>query len=517
MNLRPYQQDCIDALTRGFEEGHGKLLVVIPTGGGKTVIFAKLAEVFAKAGGRTLVLAHREELIQQAVEKIHKATGIIADVDMADRKARLSAQVVVASVQTMIRRRAKYPADHFALVVVDEAHHIPADSYLNTLRCFDGHAKVVGVTATPDRGDKKNLGKYFDHVAFEIGLPDLVKAGFLSPIRVKTVPVQIDLSQVHKVAGDYDAADLGRAIEPALITLADAIVGEAWDRKIAIFLPLRKTSNTMATLLRERGIAAEHVDGESRDRAEILRRLNRGDTQVICNAMLLTEGWDEPSIDCVVNLRPTKVRALYSQIVGRGTRLYPGKDHLLLLDFLWQSEEHNLIKPCHLVAKSDEEARAITEALSPPGGPDEEQQEMDLLDVADDVEQQRLKKIKERLEANKGRKAGTYDAMEIMLALDEKWVAGWEPSSAWDELAPTPKQLQILGSAGFDASTITCRGYASALIDRIFIRRQHHLATTKQVMRLKKWGHPSPQTATFDEATAWIEKEIRNRNERFAA
>lgn len=514
MNLRPYQQECFDAVVRGYEE-HQRQLVVIPTGGGKTILFAKLSQHMQPK--RTLVLAHREELIQQAVEKIYKATGVIADIEMAGYKARLSAPVVVASVQTMIRRRVKFPQDHFSLVVIDEAHHVLADSYLNTLRCFDSHAKVVGVTATPDRGDKKNLGKYFDHVAYETSLPELVKDGFLSPIRIKTIPIQIDLSAVSKVAGDFDANEVGSSLEPLLPALADCIASEAWDRKIAVFLPLRRISQQMASLLKARGLAAAHIDGESNDRQEILSKLDKGDLQVVCNAMLLTEGWDCPSVDCVVNLRPTKVRALYSQIVGRGTRLHPGKDHLLLLDFLWQAEEHSLVKPCHLVARSDDEAKAITQALETCKSGGDVQDTLDLLEVASDVEAQRLAKLRERVEANKHKKAGTYDALEVALALDDKWLAGWEPSSDWDLQTPTTKQLQILAGAGFDTASISCRGYASALLDRVFARREHKLATPKQVMRLKKWGHPSPHLATFDEATAWIEKEIQNRKERFAA
>lgn len=510
MQLRPYQKDCHEATLSALTE-YRRVLNVVPTGGGKTVLFAKLAEAMP---GRTLVLAHREELIQQAVEKIYKATGIAADVDMAEFKARLSARVVVASVQAMIKRREKYAPDHFSLVVVDEAHHVLADSYLHTLERFHDYAKVVGVTATPDRGDRKSLGKYFEHVAYEIGLVELVKQGFLAPIKVKTLPLKIDLSRVSKVAGDYDAGQLGEAIDPMLGSLADAIANEAWDRKCAIFLPLRKTSATMADLLRARGLAAEHVDGESKDRSAVLKRLGRDETRFICNAMLLTEGWDEPSIDCIVNLRPTKIRALYSQIVGRGTRLHPEKEHLLLLDFLWQSEQHSLVKPCHLVAKSDDEAKAITRALEGGGGGDEDQ---DLLSVADDVEEQRLAKLREKIEENTKRKPGTYDALEIALALDDRWLAGWEPASPRDELPPTEKQLSILEKARFDVQQITCRGYASALIDRLFARRAHGLATPPQVMRLKAWGHPSPHLATFEEASKWIDNELRNRRDRRAA
>ena len=510
MDLRPYQQDCLASVKRCREDSAGpKLLVVIPTGGGKTIVFAKMAEA---EEGRVLILAHREELIQQAVEKLHRATGIFASVEMADQRASLHSKVVVASVQTMLRRRDRFPVDHFSLIIVDEAHHALADSYLDTLGRFDSHACVIGFTATPDRGDKKNLGSYFEHIAFEISLLELVKQGFLSTIKVRTIPLQIDLSGLRKKRGDYDAGELGAAIDPMLPQLADAIAAEAWDRKLAIFLPLVKTSETMCKLLLQRGIRSEHVDGDSWDRPDVLRRLAKDETRAVCNAMLLTEGWDEPSIDCVVNLRPTKVRALYSQIVGRGTRLYPGKDHLLLLDFLWQSEQHSLIKPAHLIARDEEEAQEIAAVINAATAGGEE--EPDLIKVSASVEEQRLKKIRERIERNKDRKAGTYDALDFALAVEDNCLAGWEPVSEWDALAPTEGQLAVLDANKIDVSAVTMRGHASALIELVMARRNLGLASPAQVMKLKQLRHPNPHTVSVGEAGEWIAKEIRNLNER---
>ena len=180
-------------------------------------------------------------------------------------------------------------------------------------------------------------------------LLDLIRQNWLVPIRAKTIPLEINLDDVGTTAGDYNAKDLGHAIEPYLERIADVVV-EHRHRKILAFLPLVSLSRDFAVLCCERGLRAEHVDGTSEDRRDILARFGRGYTSVLTNAMLLTEGYDEPSIDCVVCLRPTKLRALYSQIVGRGTRLAAGKDHLLLLDFLWMSEEHNLVKPANLIA-----------------------------------------------------------------------------------------------------------------------------------------------------------------------
>jgi superfamily II DNA or RNA helicase len=258
--LRGYQVAACEAVQRGFAE-HQRQLLVLPTGGGKTVVLAQLAA--AHQPRRTLVLAHREELITQAAEKIRAVTGLMPEVEMADRHASLNAPVIVASVQTLSRstRRERWPRDHFGLVVVDEAHHSLADSYLSTLRYFDENAFVLGLTATPDRGDKKNLGRYYQNIAYEVTLLDLIQQNWLVPIRVKTVPLQIDLDEVGTTAGDYSADDLGHAIEPYLERIVD-VIAEHRHRKILVFLPLIELSRKFAELCRERGISSEHVEGQ---------------------------------------------------------------------------------------------------------------------------------------------------------------------------------------------------------------------------------------------------------------
>jgi superfamily II DNA or RNA helicase len=214
LEQRPYQEEAVAAVIRGFAEFKRQFLVC-PTGGGKTVIFAKLAEHYSP--NRTLVVAHREELLQQARDKLLSATGLAAEIEAADRRASLAAPVVVASVQSLSRaaRRERFPAGHFGLVVVDEAHHVLAASYKRVLAHFSG-AKVLGVTATPDRGDKREIGEVFENIAYEIGLVELVKAGFLSRIQVRTIPLRIDISGVNSVAGDSSVDELGHACQESL-------------------------------------------------------------------------------------------------------------------------------------------------------------------------------------------------------------------------------------------------------------------------------------------------------------
>jgi superfamily II DNA or RNA helicase len=303
--LRPYQREAVAASIRGFEQ-YRRQLLVSPTGGGKTVMFASLAEHYQPE--RTLVIAHRDELIEQARDKIARVTRLSPEIEKAESRASLEAPVVVASIQTL-GRRLPFAADHFGLIVIDEAHHVLAQTYQRTLAHFNG-TRVLGVTTTPDRGDKRLLADYFENIAHETTLVDLIRDGYLARIRVKTIPLQVDLSRVHLVAGDFDASEAGHCLEPHLEAIADAVAVECAHRKTLAFLPLCAISERFAAMCRERGIAAEHVDGTSTDRKGILERFRTGETTLVSNAQLWTEGFDEPSIDCILPLRPTKVRSL---------------------------------------------------------------------------------------------------------------------------------------------------------------------------------------------------------------
>jgi superfamily II DNA or RNA helicase len=503
VKLRGYQQEALSAIRQGFETRQ-RLLAVLPTGAGKTILFAHLA---ASVPGRTLVLAHREELLTQAADKIERATGLVAEIEKADQRASMSAPVVVASVQTMIGRASRWPVDHFSLVVVDEAHHALADSYQGILSRFHGHAKVLGVTATPDRGDKRNLGKYFEEIAYEVGLTRLIKDGYLSRIVVKRLPVGIDLRDVKRTAGDYSAQGVGDAIEPKLSHVADAIAGEAWDRKTIVFLPLVKTARDFAEMLRARRLDARAVAGEDKPdhRAGVLDWFAKsGSGSVLCNAMLLTEGFDQPDVDCVVCLRPTQVRALFVQMVGRGTRVHPGKNNLLLLDFLWQTEDHQLVSAARLVSGHDEDVATVEKLVETAGD-----EEIDLVEAAEDAEESRIEKLKERLKEVRKKTPGTWDLLELAFALNEEELLSYEPSMEWHEKEVTPAQAQALIKAGFDPLSITCRGHASKILDTLARRRSNELATVKQVRLLRRFGHPNPSSASFREAGAWLDKQFQ--------
>lgn len=283
VSARPYQVQAIESVMAGWYE-YSKQLLVLPTGAGKSCVFAWIAD---RIKGRTLVLAHREELVNQAIEKIHAVTGIRAGKEKAEFKATHEHEVVVASVQSMMRRLDRWPDDHFDLIVCDEAHHSISKSWMNVLNHFDTFASVLGVTATPDRGDKRNLGCYYENVAFEVSMFDLIRQGFLSKIAIKTCPLKLDISGVKQKAGDYDAGQLGASLDPYLREIARSIKEHAADRRSVVFMPLIATSEKFVAICKEEGLRAEHVDGYSPDRKEILERFAACEFDILSNAMLL--------------------------------------------------------------------------------------------------------------------------------------------------------------------------------------------------------------------------------------
>ena len=206
--------------------------------------------------------------------------------------------------------------DYFDLIVVDEAHHSMSDSYQTLLQSFET-PKVLGVTATPDRADQKNLGQFFDSKAFEYTLNQAVREGYLSPVKAQMIPLELDINNVGISNGDYAVGDIGNALEPYLNKIALEMLNYCKGRKTVVFLPLVKTSQKFCELLNLHGFRAAEVNGNSKDREEILNDFENDELDVLCNSMLLTEGWDCPCVDCIIVLRPTKVRSLYQQMVGR--------------------------------------------------------------------------------------------------------------------------------------------------------------------------------------------------------
>lgn len=485
---RPYQTEAKGAIFREWEQGRKNTLLVLPTGTGKTIVFAKVIEELVRRGKRVLVLAHRGELLDQAQDKLRRSTGLGCAVEKADQTCLGEwERVVVGSVQSLqrVQRLSNFPADYFDAIIVDEAHHTLADGYRRVLDYF-GDALVLGVTATPDRGDMKNLGEVFHSLAYEYSLPKAIRDGFLCPIKALTIPLKIDLSSVAQQNGDYQAAGLGTALDPYL----EQIASEMWEhcngRKTVVFLPLIATSQKFTELLRARGFKAVEVNGESKDRREVLEAWDSGKYDVLCNSMLLTEGWDSPFVDCIVPLRPTKIRSLFCQIVGRGTRIHPGKDHLLLLDFLWNTSRLDLCRPACLIATDELVAKKMTEKINDAGDA-VDLQEAEQAAEADCVAD-REEALAKRLAEMRNRKRTLVDPLQYEMSIQAEDLAGYVPAFGWEMEPASDTQKKRLEKFGIFADDIECAGKAALIMDRLDKRRKEGLSTPKQIRFLEGKG-----------------------------
>ena len=504
ITLRPYQNEAREAVLSEWDKGNRRTLLVLPTGTGKTIVFSSIVDHQIKHGRRALIMAHRGELLDQAGDKLKTAAGI----DCVYEKAGMSSlgskcPVTVASVQSLSRseRLDKFPADYFTDIVVDEAHHCLSESYKRVLSHFPD-ANVLGVTATPDRGDMKNLGEFFDSKAYEYSLAQAIKEKYLCPVKAQMIPLKLDISDVSINNGDYAAGEIGSALEPYLTKIAKEMLNYCRGRKTVVFLPLVKTSKKFCRILNDCGFKAAEVNGESRDRAEVLKAFEEGEYDVLCNSMLLTEGWDCPAVDCVIVLRPTKIRSLYQQMVGRGLRPYPGKDHLLLLDFLWLTARHELCRPSCIISKDETIAGKIDTAIK------ESAEGIDLIEAEKNAERDvltdRENALAGRLAAMRSAERKLVDPLQYALSIAAEDLASYSPTFAWEMAPPSARQLQFLQQRGIESACIDNAGKASLIIDRLIRRQREGLSTPKQIRCLEKFGFSHVGTWRFEQASAMI-------------
>ncbi len=509
MKLRDYQENAKNAILQEWENGTKKTLLVLPTGTGKTIVFSSVIEARVRQGDRVLVLAHRGELLDQAADKLEKSTGLKSSVEKAENTSLGSwFRVVVGSVQTLMRQKRlkQFEPDHFDTIIIDEAHHSVSSSYQVVLDYFS-NANVLGVTATPDRSDMKNLGEYYESLAFEYTLPRAIKEGYLSPIKALTLPLKLDLSNVSMSAGDFKPSDVDNALDPYLHQIADEMVEHCKNRKTVVFLPLIATSQKFRDILNDKGFRAAEVNGMSEDREEILKDFENDKYNVLCNSMLLTEGWDCPSVDTVVVLRPTKVRSLYSQMIGRGTRLHPGKDHLLVLDFLWHTERLDLCHPAHLISTNDEVAKRMTELIekeTAAGAP------VDIEVIEEeakaDVQAEREEALAKTLEEMRKRKKKLVDPVQYEMSIMDQDLTSYVPSFGWEMAPASEAQKASLEKAGILPDSIDNAGKASLLLERIEKRRKEGLATPKQIRQLEGRGFLHVGEWSFQDANSMISR-----------
>lgn len=502
--LRPYQAEAKQAILAAWDEGYRKTLLVLPTGCGKTVVFSSVTENQVNKGHRVLIMAHRGELLDQAADKLKEASGLDSVLEKAESTSLGSfLPVTVGSVQSLAqeKRLARFPNDYFQDIIVDEAHHCLSDSYKRVLDHFPD-ANILGVTATPDRGDMKNLGEFFDSKAYEYSMTEAIREGYLCPIKAQMIPLELDIADVGISSGDFSAGEIGHALEPYLHQIAAEMATYCQGRKTVVFLPLIATSQKFCAMLNDAGLRAAEVNGNSDDRSEVLADFEAGKYDVLCNSMLLTEGWDCPSVDCIVVLRPTKIRSLYQQMVGRGMRLSPGKTELLLLDFLWMTERHDLCRPSALISKDEAIAKKIDERMV------EDADGFDLIEAEEQAERdilaERESALAKQLAEMRGKKRKLVDPLQYALSIAAEDLTNYVPTFAWEMAPPSEKQIAFLERRGIFADSVRNAGLASLLIDRLQRRQQMGLATPKQIRCLERYGFRQVGTWAFEDASSLI-------------
>lgn len=352
--LRPYQLAGLEAVRLSRAKGVNRQLISMPTGSGKTVLFAHIPALPGVPAGQTLVLAHRDELLEQAAAKIaHWNPGLSVSIEQGERYADPAADIIISSVGTLGRkvskRRERFDWNRINVCIVDEAHHATASTYKTILEAggflADNPNKLlVGVTATPNRADGTPLAAIFEEIVYHYSLRQGITDGWLCDLTAIRVDTRASLDSVRTTAGDFNLKDLAEAVNTAQ---RNKIITQAWrenaeNRQTIVFCVDIQHSVDMAAMFQAIGVKAEAVWGDDPQRAEKLARHNAGEIQVLCNCAVLTEGYDSPIVACVVLARPTKSSLLYQQMIGRGTRLFTDKPDCLVMDCFDQTGRHSL-------------------------------------------------------------------------------------------------------------------------------------------------------------------------------
>jgi superfamily II DNA or RNA helicase len=538
MNLRPYQSAASDAIFKEWED-NDSTLVVMPTGGGKTVLFADvIRRVFPR---RALVIAHREELIFQARDKIQRVTGLAADVEMGEYRAEGGlfgqARVVVSTIQTQCSggdgggRMSKFDPQRFGVLIIDEAHHATSRSYRRVIDYYRTNPalKVLGVTATPDRADEEALGQVFQSVAFDYEVLDAIHDGWLVPIEQQMVHVEgLDYSSIRTTAGDLNGGDLAAVMEAEknLQQMASASLTIIGQRRALVFTASVKAAEMTAEIFnRHRAEMAAWVCGKTdRDeRRKVLADFAAGKIQVVCNCGVLTEGFDDPGVEVIIMGRPTKSRSLYSQMVGRSTRPLPGvvdgpetaderraaiaasaKPSCLVVDFVGNAGKHKLVTSADILGgKVSEEALELALARTlKAGGPVKMAEALDEAE-AELQEQKRLAEAarRARLVATARFTTQTVDPFDV-LHLDPVKPRGWDNVKQLTE-----KQRSLLAKQGINPDNLSF-SQGKQLISEIFRRWDGKLCSFKQAKVLRKYGFNTE--VSFAEASATIDALAKN-------
>jgi superfamily II DNA or RNA helicase len=537
---RDYQRKASDSIFAEWEDVNSTL-VVMPTGGGKTILFADV--IRRSFPRRAMVLAHREELIWQACDKIKRATGLSCEVEMGDYRAHADsglfgrASVIVSTIQTQTSggdgggRMAKFDPMDFGLLIIDEAHHACSPSYRRVIDYYrsNPNLKVLGVTATPDRADEEALGQVFDTVAFDYEILDAIHDGWLVPIEQQMVNVDgLDFSAIRTTAGDLNGADLAAVMESErnLHGIAAPSIDIIGSKRALVFTSSVKCAETLSEIFnRHRSGMSAWVCGKTPkdERRKILSDFNSGLIQVVCNCGVLTEGFDDPGVEVVIMGRPTKSRSLYSQMVGRATRPLPGivdgpetpedrrnaiassaKRNCLVVDFCGNSGRHKLVTSADILGgKVSDEAieRAIAKAkktgkATPMSQLLEEEEEK----IKEEREKRRLAEEARRARLTVKAKYSTQkiDPFDV-LHIEPVKLRGWDSGKVLSE-----KCRRILSERmGIDPDSIPYP-QGMQLVREQLRRWNEGLCSMKQAATLKKFGYDGANMK-FEEAKTTID------------
>lgn len=522
---RPYQEQSCDAVLETFRV-HRSALVVLPTGTGKTLIFCLLAKLGIIHARRVLILVDRDELVQQAVDRLLKDVFMEAAVEKGRKHAPKDSALVVASVQSLHEERLHtWDREAFDLIVIDESHHAVAPSYVRILEHFK-NAKFVGVTATPDRSDARNLMNLFDDVAFEMTMRDAVNEGWLVPPVQKRVPVDgLDYSDIRRVAGELSADDLDSVLrnEDVLEKMVVPTIERVEDRQSIVFCATIAHAHAVAERFRALGRTAMAVDQSTpkKKRRELIKAFRDGDIQFAVNVGIFTEGFDAPIASSVVVMRPIMSRSLYAQICGRGARPYPtdfinslttaalrkaaiaesSKPNFQILDFAGNAGKHSLVHPVSALDPSaDPEIHEKAEQLLA------ENPNMTLFDALEEAERARDALVS-RMREREGPSKVWSNAVDIDPFMETP--AG-ETLALFDlprlpdywERKPTEGQVKALKNFGVENADDLTRSEAKALLDRLVPAAQQRRATVRQMQALVRNGVERQKvlTMSFDDA-----------------
>ena len=537
MKMRPYQESAIAGAFKAWEE-NTSALIVLPTGLGKTVVFSEIVRRFQPV--RSMVIAHREELIFQAAEKIKRVTGLDGGVEMGELRADgwfgTPPPYVISTVQTQCSggdgggRMTKFLPGDFGLVVIDEAHHATAATYKRVIDYYrqNPNCKILGVTATPDRADEEALGQVFDAVAYDYQILDAINQGWLVPVQQQMVTVEsMDFSSIKTTAGDLNQGELAEVMEEEdnLQRVAVPTVEICGDRRAIVFATTVKQAERLCEIInRYRPDKAVWLCGKTdkERRRKMLADFKAGVVQFVVNVGVLTEGFDDSGVEVIVMARPTKSRALYAQMAGRGTRPHDSIAHLLgdaesdaercamiresrkpaclIVDFCGNAGRHKLVTSADILGGniSDEVVEAVALEARKSGKP---------LDMADALKREQ-QLADERRRAEAARRAALKSRAAFMLTdIDpfNEWDLTPAKERGWDRHKRfTEKQKMVLMQRiGVDADTIPY-GQGKQLLDEYFRRLQNGYASLKQTKCLRRWGVRAP--VRFDEARRMIDR-----------